>query len=382
MLIRCFDIRITKAIFVTLLVLLATASSTQAKDFYRIGEDFRSLAMGGTGVTSANNSYTLFYNPAALANVFTGWIDFPMAQVTFSDDAAELYQTMTTGLKLDDKDEQLDFMEDNIGKNPYIRVHAGVNGLINMDTKGFSLAGNYLYELLVDVEVRNKSAPEIVAYERLDTIKQAGFSYPIGLGKLVLGLAYRQVDRQELSFTYDFIDATNEESFPDLQEDGPKATGSAFDVGFLYRTSTAAHLMWGGVWRNEIKFETEGITDIPQQLDLGISMRQDGISFRWILAMDIRDVTRQLGSDDPEAGDKSWNRRIHLGTELGILPINKTSSFFSVRAGYTSGYFTYGAEVALSHILIIGYTRYIEETGEYAGQKPSPRTAAYISLGF
>ncbi len=382
MLFQCIDIRICKVIFLVVLGLFGTTGSGMAKDFYRIGEDFRSLAMGGTGVTSANNSYTLFYNPAALANIFTGWIDFPMVQVAYSDDAEELYQTMATGLKLDDKEEQLDFMEDNIGKNPYIRVHAGINGVANMDTRGFSLAGNYLYELLIDVEVRNKSAPEIVAYERLDIIQQAGFSYPIGLGKLVLGLGYRQVERQELAFTYDFIDATNEESFPDLQEDGPKATASAFDIGFLYRTSTAAHLIWGGVWRNEIKFKTEGITDIPQQLDLGISMRQDGISFRWILAMDVRDVTRQLGSDDPEAGDKSWNRRIHLGTELGILPINKTGSFFSLRAGYTSGYFTYGAEMALSHILIIGYTRYIEETGEYAGQKPSPRTAGYISIGF
>ena len=103
--------RICKILCAVLLFLWGIVCTCTAKDFYRIGEDFRSLAMGGTGVTSANNSYTLFYNPAALANVFAGWIDFPMIQVSYSDDAVELYQTMATGLKLETQEERYEFME-------------------------------------------------------------------------------------------------------------------------------------------------------------------------------------------------------------------------------------------------------------------------------
>lgn len=371
-----------KSLLCCLLFLLCPWWNAMSRDFYRIGQDYRSLAMGNTGIASANNSSTLFYNPAAMSNIFNWWVDFPLIQATYSDDAADLYDTLSSGLNLETQEEQFDFMEDNIGKNPYVGIAAGINGFVNMDKKGFTLGGNYLYEAIVDIEVRNKSAPEIVALERIDLIRQAGFSYPVGLGKLVLGVAYRQVDRQELAFTYDFIDATNERSFPTLEDDGITGSGSAFDVGFLYRTSTAAHLSWGAVWRNEIKFNEEGVTDIPAQLDLGFSLRQEGKVLRWILALDLRDVTLQLGSDETDSGDKSYNRRIHLGTELGVLPIDKTISFFSFRAGYNAGYLTYGAEVALSRVLVIGYTKYIEETGEYAGQKPSPRTVWYLSIGF
>ncbi|MBT7891721.1 MAG: hypothetical protein HN580_22075, partial [Deltaproteobacteria bacterium] len=93
------------------------------------------------------------------------------------------------------------------------------------------------------------------------------------------------------------------------------------------------------------------------------------------------------------AGDKSINRRLHFGLELGILPLSKNTSWITLRSGYNQGYFATqpiesynlglsGVEIALGHSLILGYTKYIEETGEYAGQKPSPRTVIYLSLGF
>ena len=365
-----------------LLGIICSGNHARAADFYRMGEDYRSLSMGNTGIVTANNSSALFYNPAALSNVFSWWIDFPMIQITYSKDAEELYDTLKDGLALEDQEDQFEFMEDNIGKNPYLKVNAGINGVANLDPKGFTIGGNYTYELIADIAVRNQSAPEIVAYERLDHIRQAGLSYPFGLGKLVLGFGYRQVDRTELAFTYDFIDATNEESFPKLLDDGSSGTASGYDIGFLYRTATAAHIIWGAVYRSEVTFDKEGVSDIPSQLDLGIGFRQDGMVFRWISALDIRDVTRQLGSDDEDSGDKSWYRWIHVGTEVGILPIDKTTTFFSIRAGYNAGYPTYGLEIALARYMVIGYTQYTEETGEYAGQKPSERKAVYLSLGF
>ncbi len=371
----------SKVIIIVFLVpFLLGAFNALSKDYYRIGQDYRSLAMGNTGITTASNSSALFYNPAAMANVFTWWVDFPMVQVDYSDDAEALYNTLQQGLDLESQDEQFDFMEDNIGKNPYARLNLGINGFANLNKKGFTIGGNYTYELIVDLEVRNASAPEIVAFERLDHIRQVGLSYPLGMGQLVVGLAYRTVDRQELSFTYDFIDATNQQDFPTLLDDGLKGFGTGYDVGFVYRTATAAHIALGGVLRSEV--DLGDATGIPSQVDLGISMRQDGDLFRWILAMDMRDVTRNLGNEDQETGNKSIMRRLHYGTEIGIIPIDKTSSVFSIRGGYNSGYVSYGVEVALAHALVLGYTKYTEETGEYAGQKPSSRKVYYLSIGF
>ncbi len=360
--------------------MVAFTFHVSARDFYRIGQDYRSMAMGNTGIASANNSSALFYNPAAMSNIFTWWVDFPALQATYSDDAKDLYETLQNGLDLDTKDKQIEFMEDNIGKNPYLRINFGSSLFINMSQKGLTLGANYTYELIVDIEVRNASAPEITAYERLDLIRQVGISIPIGLGKWILGVNYKMIDRNELDFTYTIVDAANETNFPTLQDDGLKGSGGAFDVGFMYRTATKARIMFGGVWRNEV--ELGDASNIPTQLDLGMSMRQEYSIFRWIFALDLRDITRQLGSEDKSTSEKSIYRRLHIGTEVGIFPLSKNSSWISLRAGYNSGYLTWGGEIAFAHGLILGYTTYVEETGEYAGQKPSPRTAIYLSLGF
>jgi hypothetical protein len=367
-------------LIILFLPLILVSATGMSRDFYRISQDYRSLAMGNTGIASTNNSSALFYNPAAMSNVFSWWFDFPMVQVEYSDDAAALYETVQEGLDLESQDEQFDFMEENIGKNPYVRIDLGFNAFANLNKKGFTVGGNYTYEVIVDLEVRNASAPEIVAYERLDHIRQVGFSYPLGMGEFIIGLTYKTIDRQELAFTYNFIDATNERDFPTLLDDGLKGFGTGYDIGFIYRTATAAHISIGGVWRSEINLGDA--SDIPAQLDLGLSSRQDGDLFRLILAMDIRDVTRNLGTEDQESGNKSLIRRLHYGAEIGIFPMDKTTSIFSVRGGYNSGYVTYGLELALAHALVLGYTRYTEETGEYAGQKPSARKVFYLSIGF
>jgi len=111
---------------------------------------------------------------------------------------------------------------------------------------------------------------------------------------------------------------------------------------------------------------------------LGFSTTHKFGVFKWVGAVDFRDLTTNWGSE----GDVSINRRTHFGTELGIFPISDTTSFITLRAGYNQGYPSTGAEIAFfGHSLIIGYTQYTEETGEYAGQKPSARKVAYLSFG-
>ncbi|MBT3226777.1 MAG: hypothetical protein HOE30_04135 [Deltaproteobacteria bacterium] len=375
-------------LWISLLLTVGVPVAVNAIEYRRIGQDYRSLAMGNTGIASANNSAALFYNPAAMANIFTWWVDLPFLQVSYSDDAAALYDMAQNGsFNLETQEDQINFMNDFIGQNPFIKLDTGANLFINLDKKGLTVAANYTYEAVLDIEVRNPSLPEINSFIRLDHIRQTGVSIPLGLGKLVLGVSYKVIERQELDFTYDLNNALANDDFPTLDENGVKGSGSGYDVGFLYRTATTSRIMIGGVWRKKISLKDA--TDIPEEYALGLSTLHSYGIFRLVTAMDWRDITNQQGS----AGDKSINRRLHFGLELGILPLSKNTSWITLRSGYNQGYFATqpiesynlglsGVEIALGHSLILGYTKYIEETGEYAGQKPSPRTVIYLSLGF
>lgn len=369
--------------FCIVLILLFCPVLSQAVEYRRIGQDYRSLAMGNTGIASANNSSALFYNPAAMANIFTWWVDFPFVQVTYSDDSQSLYEQAQSGsFELETKTQQIEFMNDFIGKHPYLKLDTGANLFINLDKKGLTIAGNYTYEAILDIEVRNPSLPEIHTFMRLDHIRQIGCSVPIGLGKLVLGFVYKTVERQEIEFTYGMNQAIDEEPFPTLSSNGVNGKGSGYDIGFLYRFATKTRIMLGGVWRKKI--DLEDATGIPEEYALGASMMHELGMFRIVAAMDWRDITNQLGVED----DTSYNRRLHYGLEVGFLPLSKNTSWITVRTGYNQGYRSEeyygiaGAEISLGRAFVLGLTRYIEETGEYAGQKPSPRTIIYLSLGF
>lgn len=365
------------------LFLVGTSAPLHAIEYRRLGQDYRSLAMGNTGIASANTSAALFYNPAAMANITTWWMDFPFVQAAYSDDAEELYEMARDGaFDLETQEDQIEFMNNYIGKNPYIKVSAGANMFINMDRKGMTVGGNYTYEATLDIEVSNPSLPEIQSFSRLDHIRQGGISIPIGLGKLVLGLNYKVIERQELGFTFDLDDALAGEDFPTLSDDAVKGSGTGYDIGFLYRLPSKSRIMIGGVWRSRI--DMGDATDIPEELALGAAMTHNLGIFRTTLAMDWRDITNKQGSE----GDTSLSRRLHYGLEIGVFPISNSTSLISLRSGCNQGYCSTenwglsGIELALGHNLILGYTKYTEETGEYAGQSPSERTIYYLSFGF
>ena len=363
-------------------------SKPEAYEFRRIGEDYRALAMGNTGIASANNSAALFYNPAAMANIFDGWVDYLPFQISMSDDAVEMIDLMSSGINLDNQSEIFSFLEEQVGRHAYVRIHGiSLNAFFNIDKRGTTVGANYSSEHIFDLEIRNASSFQTTFFERFDLVRQVGFSYPIGLGKWVVGLTYKNIQRAERSFEYNIFDAMNGTDFPDLEikldsisGSGSKGSGSGLDVGFLYRSSSKARLMIGGVWRTKI--DLGDATTIPSQFDLGLAMRHDLGLFRWVVALDLRDVTRQMGSGEDANSKTSIYRRLHFGSEIGVFPINKTSSIFNFRVGYNQGHYTYGAEFAFSHYFILGYTKYTEETGEWAGQKPNPRSILYLSFGF
>jgi len=360
-----------------LLALFFYVPVLMAAEIRQLGQDYRSLAMGNTGIVTANSSAALFYNPATMANISTWWIDLPMMQLIYSDDTKALVDQAKTGsFNLSTQTEQIDFMKSFVGKNPYVRFDLGVNWFINFDKKGFTAGGNYTYEALLDIAVRNPTMPEISLKSGLDHVRQVGVSVPLGLGKWILGITRKQVERQSLDFTYSMADAIDKKPFPTMAANGLKGRGTGYDLGLLYRAPSAARLMYGFVYRQKIKLGAN--QEIPEEVAFGVASVQSFGIGKWTGAVDWRDLTFKNAS----LGDKSINRRTHVGTELSLIPFSENSNLLSLRAGYSQGHVSKGAEISLGKVMVFGYTKYAEETGEYAGQNPSNRTVLYFSMGF
>lgn len=364
--------------FLLLLIIIPTLSL--AIEYRRQFQDYRSLGMGNTGIASANNSATLFYNPAALANITDGWIDLAAAQVTYSPEAQEIYQEIQGGSFLETTEDQLAFMEEYMGKKIYVQVDAGINAFVNLDPKGFTVGGNYMVERILDFDVQNPTLPEIVGFERYDQIKMGGFSYPMGLGQFVLGLSYKSVIRKERSYTFTTTQALAGEEFPTIEltdvADGSSDTGGGYDVGFLFRFATPYRLVLGGVWRSGIAMT--GATPLHRETAIGITMAHEFGPFKFTLALDARDLSMEEGSE----GDESWARRAHAGAELAMFPTSDLNYLLTIRGGYNQGYRSLGGEFRLGNFLVVGVAQYSEEIGEFAGDKENKRTAAYASIGF
>lgn len=351
--------------------------SVHAAEYRRIGQDFRSLAMGNTGIATATSSNALFYNPAALGNIQNWWFELPTIQVTASEDGMDLYKVTQGGeFKLEDQDDQFEFMGDYIGKNLFVKIDAGANIFLNLNKKGTTIGTNYNYEALLDLSIRNPSMPQIDGLLRLDHIRQVGVSTPVGVGQWVIGATSKNVQRTELQFSYSMQDAIDKVEFPTLGSDGTEGKGVGYDVGFIFRQASKYRLMIGGVYRQAIELGTA--TPIPEEIALGFGMFHDFGAVRWTGALDFRDLTFKGGQE----GDRSINRRTHIGMEFGFIPLTKNTSMITLRSGFNQSHYSTGAELSLGHALVLGYAKYYEETGEYAGQKGTQRTAAYIALGF
>jgi len=362
------------------IILLTLTNIVSAVEYRRQFQDYRSLGMGNTGIASANNSATLFYNPAALANITDGWVDIPAIQATYSPEAAAIYDEIQKGGFLETTEDQLAFMEEYLGKKIYVQVDAGINAFVNLDKKGTTIGGNYMVERILDFDIQNPALPEIAAFERYDQMKLVGFSYPIGLGQFVLGLGYQTLIRKERSYVFTTTQALAGEEFPSIAltdvADGSSDTGAGYDVGFLFRFASPYRVVFGGVWRSGISME--GATNIPPEAAIGLTMAHEFGPFKWVMAIDVRDLTKEQGSE----GDDSWARRVHGGMELAMLPTSDLNYLLTVRGGYNQGYKSMGAEFRLGNSLVVGVAQYSEEVGEFAGDKENKRTALYVSLGF
>lgn len=362
--------------FLLLGLLSIISTSIFGQEFFRIGKGHRSMAMGNTGIASSIDGSAVFYNPAALANIRTSFWDLYGGSLEFTESADALYDDLliNKGLKFNTAAEADTFFQQYQDSYTYARLALASTAVVNFTSEGWTLSGSALEEAMVSMDVPLNVTDPLTLYQRWDSVRQAGVSIPIGVGRFVVGIGYKTIRRRLVdNYEYTIGSASFDGNFPgDASDD----SGAGFDIGFLYRAATPWRLTFGLVAQNVGNIDLGDAGKEMQEVSAGVAVSPEWGIFRLTMALDYRDMFFNISSDTEYA------RRTHFGAELGIFPIAKTYSVLSVRVGYNQGYITKGAEVNLGHGMIVGLTQYSEETGVSPEERESKRTVYYLSFGF
>ncbi|MDT8446028.1 MAG: hypothetical protein RRB13_03895 [bacterium] len=354
----------SKSTLLFILLALFGYHNAQAEEYYQPLKSPRALAMGNTGVASANDSYALSYNPAVLANTRKWWVDYAAWTVegsnglTALDVLPNVAQINYPYLKEDGmvEDTRTSFLTKD---QPHIRANAGINFVAQVSDAGTAIGANYLREVVMQGLEDNS-----LLYQRNDRITQGGFSLPLFSGSFVVGLGVRQIQRRDAT-----SDAATVPSFGEYEQ------GSAYDLGILWRVPGAAHATLALAAQNIGGMDIGTATDAePQEVHLGFNLDLDLGVMRLVPTIDIR------GLSTP----RERSNRIHSGLEVGLFPNETGGNWISLRGGTNEGYPTSGVEFNIgNHAIILGAARYFEEIGSSAAKvKSSERILAYFSAGF
>ena len=191
--------------------------------------------MGNTGISSAHDNETIFYNPASLANVQRSYLDILAVQLATPlsvSDLQDSYSAINQG--------EPDAVNNFINNAPESGT-IGFSGMISFNhqaiDRGWNIAGTFLSEFRQDYVIVNDDPledKEAIYQTRLDNVIALAISYPFNLGEYVIGATVKRVQRRLYDYSYSVIEAAEKREVP-KSEDYDEGTANGFDLGFLYR---------------------------------------------------------------------------------------------------------------------------------------------------
>lgn len=353
-----------------LIALLLIATPVFAEELPVFYKGIRPLGMGGAFTAVADDENALFYNPAGLnkiegyggIEIFNPYVETSKNTMDFFKDVKDIADAET-----DTEQTELaaDLLEEWLGEHLHLRT-----GLFpNVTFHNFGIG--VLAQGVFDGEVHNplgSNTLEVRGGYDVALVVSGAYGFIVMDNPLQIGATGKIIQRQALDKTYTTRELVEEDGI-DPTDDLEKGTGFGLDLGAIYSLPVFLAPSFGLVIQNIADTDLGDAGQLQQQLNLGAAVRPPIAFGEVVVAFDMVDLTRQIGSDDDLA------KRLHLGVEYQLPMI------FAFRAGFNQGYFSFGAAADV-WILKLAYAYYIEEIGAYAGQQPDRRHAAQLSLGF
>ncbi len=351
--------RIRIGAFVAVVMAWGACGPALAQEHPSLFRGVRPLGMGGAFLTLSNDENALFYNPAGLNDVKGAHAAILNPYVSVSENSIGFAQDL---IDLEGTDEAAvaDLLNRHVGEHQHTQAAL----FPNFYTR--NLAFGLLGSAVLDLEVRNTANPEVVTDAKADLAGLVGVAHGFRQQTIQVGATGKYVRREGVKKVFQAADIVVDF---DPFADRTKETDFAFDLGakvnfpVLLRPSVALVLQNIG----DLDFGALGV--IPRQVHLGVGVHPDFGGFSNTLALELRDVTREIDGDD------DLSKRVHLGAEMRFPRI------LAIQAGVNQGYYTAGVTLDL-WILTVGAATYAEEVGTFAGQRADRRYVAQLSLGF
>jgi len=337
----------------------------------------RGLLMGDAFTAVNDDSMAQFYNPASLGRKRA---DFELHPFNPQFNLPNV---------LNDMDRFSEFPDEPVAASEVLMDYPVTAGAgIAPGFKLFNVGVTFLASESYDLLLRNQAHPMLDVDLRSDKGILIGVGIPIGPSRLSsrsssgsqtnFGIGAKYLERTGVRDTISFSGPTSLECLS--QDDVGEVTkclgktrgiGWGFDAGFehiIKNGNTKVVMGLAALDITDTKFEETKtadklqVSDIRNQVNLGIAAGQDFNLFHYIISADVRALNEEM----------DFGKRLRLGAEVGIPGI-------SFLAGVNSGYYSYGAMLNFKIMkLTAGF--YDLELGSQYKQIRSKRFVVYLSL--
>lgn len=339
-----------------------------ADESQRIFRSAYFLGRGDAGIANADNHEALFYNPAGLALGDGIYKETVLISPHLEVSAAtkDLVRQIAIEKQNDPKT-----LAQYQGKNQHLGLY-NFTGVVFRRAALGAIVSNQT-NILVKKNPEQASLQSVSA----DTVANTGLVF--GLAEsffkdyFLVGFTYKYLMRTEAGVAVNLIDAQDAMDDMNQEEMMRSATGSALDLGLMWRIPTAAPISFGlqveNVGGAKLAGNSQKDRDITlkQTVNLGLSFEPGTRFSKFRLFMDYRDVL--------SAVETNTLKKIHLGSELNVL------RFLGVTGGLNQGYPTVGFYVN-TYVLRFDMGAYAEEMGDRVGTRPDVRYFFRLAAGF
>ena len=337
----------------------------------------RALLMGDAFTAVNDDEFTLFYNPASLARHKNDLTLYP-----FSGYLAG------TNILADMKRFE-DFPDEPVAASDVLMnypVHA--SAAVAPGFKLFNFGITFIANESIDALLRNPAHPMLDLDVRSDKGVAFGFGLPLGPNRISkksasgsqtsLGFSTKYIERTGVRDTLALsgptvIDSLGQDEVNDLFKSlgHVKGIGWGFDAGVehIIRQNSAQYVIGlsalditGTEYKVDKNPNNLKVAGTKDQINLGLAAGQEFSLFHYIVSADVRALNEQI----------DFGKRVRFGGEVGIPGI-------TIMGGLNSGYYSYGAQLDIGFLKLMGGF-YDVELGSRYKQTKSRRFILYLSL--
>jgi hypothetical protein len=380
------------------LVLGAAPASAQntpfdLQSFYRL--DLRALAMGNAFSAVARGENALIYNPAGLVQykfAIKGEGSLILdGEPEFLKDTYDVFTGSPSNQEIQDYLTKYDGTP-----TKYYRAETFVNAVANLAVFNIGMGVGSLKETrygltFVDVPPAGFDLSDRLVYtEQTLRMKLAAFGFQIFDGQLLMGVTLKSFKFDDLASAPTAFGTILGSGSVKLNTTGPTYSGSAYDLGMIWRNSflPALRPQWSFVANNvggvSLTQPSAPTLEIPASYDVGFSINPTFGPMHLLVAAAYEDVSGVTKAKAPVAGTydtRSTGQRLHLGAEMGFWETSTGNNVLNVRVGNNRGLLSYGTELNLWSVFRLVYTHYQDDYGNKNEKDPHEFQAFQLTLG-